>query len=67
MISNLQYLLLLSIFTLILTQIGANNAGDGVSAGSDEPESFQIESDKLSLKIQSLGLYFTFHNHIYVI
>ncbi|XP_076932242.1 uncharacterized protein LOC143597674 [Bidens hawaiensis] len=50
MISNLQYLLLLSIFTLILTQIGANNAGDG----SDEPESFQIESDKLSLKIQSL-------------
>ncbi|KAL4572092.1 hypothetical protein LXL04_018861 [Taraxacum kok-saghyz] len=43
-------------FSLILTQITADDAVDGVRVGSDDSHAFRVELDKLTSKIQSLGL-----------
>ncbi|KAI3828570.1 hypothetical protein L1987_02673 [Smallanthus sonchifolius] len=53
-ISKLHFLLLLSIFALIFTQISADDAGDGVAVGSGDSEAFRFELDKLNSKIRSL-------------
>ncbi|KAD4178587.1 hypothetical protein E3N88_27178 [Mikania micrantha] len=50
-VSKLHIVLLLALFALIFTQIRAD---DGVAVGSDASESFRVELDKLTLKIQSL-------------
>lgn len=56
-VSKLHMLLILSLFALIFTQIRAD---DGVAVGSDDSEVLRIELNKLTSKIESLGLCFTF-------
>lgn len=53
-VSKLHTLLLPFLFALILTQIRADDAVDGVAVGSDDSHAFRIELDKLSSEIQSL-------------
>nr|XP_043628562.1 myosin-4-like [Erigeron canadensis] len=55
-ISKLQFILISFLFALIFTQINADESGDGapVLAASDDSESFRIQLDQLSSKIQSL-------------